>query len=241
MSKLIMRWQEISKKIRIIEGATANKIFLNDISNNQNVTTIGFVNQHALNLLGDDNFYNSLTGLDIILRDGIGTSFFLRKCNIDPGLNMNGTDFIPLVLDKYRGKNVALFGTKQPYLSRAVKIIEKEYGVSVTLIADGFMDRAAYKKMISSRKVDLVILGMGMPKQEMVAAEIKDVLPTSCVVICGGAIIDFIAGRVSRAPSIMRKFGLEWLYRLYKEPLRLFKRYVIGVPLFMVRLILLHT
>jgi exopolysaccharide biosynthesis WecB/TagA/CpsF family protein len=56
-----------------------------------------------------------------------------------------------------------------------------------------------------------------------------------CVIVCGGAIIDFLGGKVSRAPLWLRRMGMEWAYRLAVEPMRLFRRYVIGNPLFLSR------
>jgi hypothetical protein len=55
--------------------------------------------------------------------------------------------------------------------------------------------------------------------------------------VCGGAIIDFMGGKTSRAPVWMRKTGLEWVYRLMIEPRRLFHRYVVGNPVFLARAI----
>ena len=82
----------------------------------------------------------------------------------------------------------------------------------------------------------LIVLGMGMPKQERLALKIKDMLSDNDVLIVnGGAIIDRISGVVERAPSWMAENGLEWLYRLCKEPGRLFRRYVIGNPMFLLR------
>jgi len=77
-----------------------------------------------------------------------------------------------------------------------------------------------------------VILAMGMPKQEILAEFIKKEISASGLIISGGAIIDFYAQRQPRAPKLVRELSLEWFYRLLKEPKRLFKRYVFGIPKF---------
>ena len=84
----------------------------------------------------------------------------------------------------------------------------------------------------SSSALNIIVLAMGMPKQEKIAALLKANSSVSAIVICGGAILDFQANRYARAPLIFRKIGMEWLYRLYKEPGRMFSRYVIGGPIF---------
>ncbi|MBQ6352560.1 MAG: WecB/TagA/CpsF family glycosyltransferase, partial [Lentisphaeria bacterium] len=57
------------------------------------------------------------------------------------------------------------------------------------------------------------------------------------VALAVGGLLDFVSGRIPRAPLWMRRCGIEWMYRLYREPVRLFRRYVIGNPLFVLRLL----
>ena len=80
--------------------------------------------------------------------------------------------------------------------------------------------------MISEVKPDLLITCFGCPKQEKFIYEnIKNY--DAKVSICAGATVDFLAGNVKRAPRWMSNHGLEWLYRFFQEPKRLFKRYFI--------------
>jgi hypothetical protein len=77
---------------------------------------------------------------------------------------------------------------------------------------------------------------MGMPKQERVALLLRDALAHPCVIVAGGAILDFLAGRFPRAPRALRRVGLEWLYRLAFEPRRLASRYLLGNAAFLWRI-----
>jgi N-acetylglucosaminyldiphosphoundecaprenol N-acetyl-beta-D-mannosaminyltransferase len=81
-----------------------------------------------------------------------------------------------------------------------------------------------------------MIVGFGMPMQEQWLMENWDRLDVR-VVIAGGAIFDFISGDLKRAPMWMNDHGLEWLGRLLIEPRRLWKRYIIGNPLFFARVL----
>jgi exopolysaccharide biosynthesis WecB/TagA/CpsF family protein len=76
---------------------------------------------------------------------------------------------------------------------------------------------------------------MGMPKQELLSATIARELPGPMLIVNGGAILDFLAHRVPRAPRVMRNLGLEWLFRLLIEPTRLWRRYLIGNLVFLWR------
>lgn len=73
-------------------------------------------------------------------------------------------------------------------------------------------------------KPDLLVLGLGAPKQELWVSRFQRQLDTKCA-LCVGATIDFLAGRKRRAPKVMQKLGVEWLHRMLSEPKRLVKRY----------------
>lgn len=150
---------------------------------------------------------------------------------------MNGTDFIPRLMAAYRGRKVAFWGTRQPYLNQAVQRCETEFGVVPVSVHDGFASLETYLQLAREQQPELIVLGMGMPKQEAVAARLAAV-GGPCLIVCGGAILDFLGGKVSRAPPWLRRLGGEWAYRLLREPKRLFMRYVVGNPLFLLRTLL---
>jgi len=75
-------------------------------------------------------------------------------------------------------------------------------------------------------------MAMGMPKQEEVSVRLREALAHPVLIVNGGAILDYIGGKVPRAPRLMRQVGMEWLFRLAVEPRRLFSRYVLGIPIY---------
>jgi len=83
---------------------------------------------------------------------------------------------------------------------------------------------------------DIVWVGLGMPKQELWMHTVRDQLPGVALVGVGAA-FDFIAGNVKEAPEWMRKASLEWLYRLMKEPRRLWRRYIWNNPAYVILLL----
>ena len=92
-------------------------------------------------------------------------------------------------------------------------------------------------RMITASGANLVWVGLGSPKQDTWIMQHRDRLP-GCILIASGATFDFYAGLVRRAPMWMTKGGLEWLYRLSQDPIRLWKRYTIYNVLFMGALLL---
>lgn len=226
------------RRIRIVPDAAALKqelLALSDRTPESGPVRVGFVNAHALNLCySDPDFLRDLLACEVLYRDGIGMKILCRMLGLQAGLNMNGTDFIPRLLKGHAGREAALLGTEQPYLGRASQALA-QMGVATATMLDGFRPEDAYVREVAATAPAVAVLAMGMPKQERVAAMLARNCPYPCLIVCGGAILDFLGGKVTRAPELFRRFGMEWLYRLWQEPRRLFRRYVIGNALFLLR------
>lgn len=233
------RWLTVLGRVRVVEDADGAEALLRQLAQTKAPTVLGFTNAHAMNLLaGDGDLYKALADADILLRDGSGMAMLYRWRVMSPGLNMNGTDFIPKLLAAYRGRRVALWGSREPTLGAAAAHCVKIFGIEAVSLRHGFDPAESYLALADELRPDLIVLGMGMPKQELLATAIR-ARGIPALVVCGGAILDFLGGKVSRAPLCMRRWGCEWLFRLFQEPQRLFKRYVVGNPAFLVRSMLL--
>jgi len=232
------RWARVIEQLDVVADDAAAQQLLGRLAAPQAVCVLGFVNAHAMNLVVRDGAYcQALSAADLLLRDGSGMAILYRCLGLEPGLNMNGTDFIPRLMHAYRGRRVAFWGTRQPHLNQAVQRCADAFGVVPVSVHDGFANSATYLQLAREQQPELIVLGMGMPKQEALAAELA-ALGGPCLIVCGGAILDFLGGKVSRAPKWLRRIGGEWLYRLLREPRRLFMRYVVGNPLFLMRTLL---
>jgi len=233
------QWRSVLTAITWVQSQEEKNALLKQLVEPlESVKTLGFVNAHAMNIAAENRqFALDLASCDWLLRDGSGMKILTGKLNVSAGLNMNGTDLIPEIISAYRDKTVALWGTKSPNLETAATNLASRYGVNVVSVLDGFAPAQHYLDEFSRSKPELVILAMGMPKQESLAAMLRQSgIENGCLVVCGGAILDFLSGAITRAPRVYRILGLEWLYRLFHEPNRLFRRYVIGNPLFMWRM-----
>ena len=224
--------------ISLVEESNVDAL-ISEILMAQEPVSIGFLNQHGYNLMvEDEDVFSSFSSLNYLLRDGIGIKLACRLNHLNPGFNANGTDFIPLLVHRaiegWGDFDCFTLGTSEPWLSLGTsELLKGRKAFSL----DGFNNNEEYLDFIkgsstSSRK-KLIILAMGMPKQEAIAKMICDNFSEPVIVICGGAILDFSAGKFSRAPEVFRKLNVEWLYRLTLEPKRLFSRYVIGIPKFL--------
>jgi exopolysaccharide biosynthesis WecB/TagA/CpsF family protein len=232
-----VRWQQLVRALARVHSAQGEQGLIDWIAQPAEPLVLAFVNAHAMNSAAvDAKFFHSLMSADVVLRDGIGLAILLQLLNQPPGLNLNGTDLIPRIIARFGGQDIALFGTRDPWLAQAQSVVQDRLAPgSRCIVCDGFQDVGAYIRLAVAHKPPLIVLGMGMPRQEEVALLLRGAVGYPCLIVCGGAIIDFLGARTSRAPGWMRRLGLEWLFRLVLEPRRLFKRYVLGNPLFLAR------
>ena len=148
-----------------------------------------------------------------------------------------GSDLMPHLcrIAAEKGYKIFLLGAAEGIAAKAADIL-KEQNPGLIIAGTysppfGFeKDQAELDKInriLKESEADMLFVGMGAPKQSVFIYENMDKyqIPMS---FCVGATIDFIAGEQTRAPRWMTDHGLEWLYRLFKEPKRMFKRYIIN-------------
>jgi N-acetylglucosaminyldiphosphoundecaprenol N-acetyl-beta-D-mannosaminyltransferase len=239
MTRLASR--TVVDKLHIVPDQAARQALLDNLAPRQlrQPVRLGFINAHGLNLCrANPQFHSDLLACQLLLRDGTGMRLLFRRLGRSPGIDMNGTDLIPELIERYRRASVALLGTRSPHLERAAEKISG-LGCAVSDVIDGFQPPERYVEICRTSQPQLILLAMGMPRQERIAALLAEQLQHPCLIVCGGAILDFLGGKVQRAPVLLRRWGLEWSYRLWQEPRRLFARYIIGNATFMLRVAIL--
>lgn len=141
-------------------------------------------------------------------------------------------------------RTVMFMGSSQKVLDLIVKRAAKVYPhLKVVTYSPPYKpefseeDNKAIIDAINATDPDLLWIGMTAPKQEKWTYSHWDELNIHCHVGTIGAVFDFFAGTVERAPVWWQRHGLEWLYRLLKEPKRMWRRYIIGNTLFLFNVI----
>ena len=195
-----------------------------------------FLNAHCFNLAQKDReYFDILNSCDYLLNDGIGIKIASKIEKLVLKKNLNGTDFIPKIAEmaSMKGYKIFLLGAKDGIAEEAaVKLKEKFEGLQIAGVHSGYGLDESVLEMINNSKADILIAGMGVPMQEKWIRENKSKLGSVKLFVGGGAILDFLSQRIRRAPLLMRKIGLEWLFRLCLEPGRLWRRYLVGNFLF---------
>jgi exopolysaccharide biosynthesis WecB/TagA/CpsF family protein len=220
--------RKVLDRIEVVDDETGEAELMARLVAADRPLVVSFLNQHVMNLAcRSSEFAHCLIQSHVLLRDGVGMELCLSALGRSAGRNMNGTDFIPRIAAAFSGRRVALFGTAEPWTSRAAEALAA-MGCRIVSALDGFRPHADYADEVEHVRPELVILAMGNPKQEEVASIIAGAATHPVVIVNGGAIADFLACRFERAPSWMRRFRCEWMFRLMLEPRRLWRRYLLG-------------
>lgn len=206
------------------------------------LSTMYFLNAHCFNVsLADSDYNQALNRADILLNDGIGISIGARLLGFRFPDNLNGTDLIPesLNIAASLNKKAYLLGATEEVISdAATNFREKIPSLNICGYHSGFFDDDdKIVQHILDSGTDILIVGMGVPRQEKWLERNRNRLKGVKLAIAGGAIFDFTANRVVRAPVWVQKIGMEWLFRLAQEPTRLFHRYVVGNVTFLLHVI----
>lgn len=235
---LARRMDPLIRKLELLDEADTDA-FMSELKDRESPTILGFLNQHGYNIAQrNPTILDSFMQVNYLLRDGIGIKMACLFNGVDPKANLNGSDFIPELIEEVVGKSrdryeLFAMGTREPWLSEGAS---KLFGGRQFYAIDGFQDAEDYLKFYQAHHVPgrfpIIVMAMGMPKQEQVAIHLQNAMDCRALLICGGAILDFSAQRFPRAPLFFRRFGLEWAFRMLIEPRRLFKRYAVGIPVF---------
>ena len=161
---------------------------------------------------------------DLVLPDGIGVIYGARILGTPLKTKLPGIDFIQaLMADMAKeGKSVFLLGAKPGVAEAAAEKLKAQYpGLAVVGTQDGyFKDDAPVVEAVNAARPDLLLVCLGAPKQELWMQRNQSLLNVGLMAGLGGS-LDVFAGNVRRAPKAFQRLGLEWLYRLMKEPKRI--------------------
>ena len=200
-----------------------------------------FLNAHCANVRAKNRKYaKTLKTADFVLPDGIGVELAAKMTGDQITENLNGTDFVPALMKSagQRGMSVYLLGAAPDHARRAaIALCEQAPGLRVAGVRNGYDEAAnndAVIADINASGADILLVAKGVPAQDIWLSQHEDRLNVS-LMMGVGALFDFLAGAVTRAPAPIRKAKMEWVWRLAMEPRRMANRYLIGNAAFMMR------
>lgn len=206
---------------------------------------INTINAHSFNTAqNDDLFAEALKNGDYLIPDGASIIKACRwlKCKSQPTERIAGWDLFEFEMGQLneRGGRCMFMGSSPKVLKLIVEKAKMVYpNIEVVTYSPPYKpeftdeENQAIINAINDANPDLLWIGMTAPKQEKWTYSHWNELNIHCHVGTIGAVFDFFAGTYQRAPHWWQEHSLEWLYRLIKEPRRMWRRYVIGNPLFL--------
>ncbi len=202
---------------------------------------IAFVNADNLNKAYRDREYtDTLQRFDKVYADGSGVRMAASMKHYRVQENINGTDLFPKLCQKLAGSDhsIYLLGAKQGVAEVVAKKMAQRYpGLKVVGTHHGYFsadEDEAVITAINRSGATILIVAFGSPLQEKWIRKCDHLIQANIRIGVGG-LFDFYSDRVSRSPLWLREMGLEWVWRLKEEPKRMWRRHLIGNPLFLYR------
>jgi N-acetylglucosaminyldiphosphoundecaprenol N-acetyl-beta-D-mannosaminyltransferase len=187
----------------------------------------------------EKRFRQIVNSSDISTPDGMPVVWAMRSFGVSRQTRVYGPDLMLCLCERAAsaGHRIFLYGARQDTLEALSHNLTRKFpGLTVCgMISPPFRpvtpeEDTAYVRQILDSGADIVFVGLGTPKQEAWMLAHRDKLP-GLVLLSVGAAFDFHAGRIEQAPKWMQRSGLEWFFRLTREPRRLWKRYLVVVTM----------
>lgn len=200
-----------------------------------------YLNAAVSNLAAEDpNLGRILRKADLVYVDGFGVRLGCWILGISCPPRSTAADFWPRIMEICcrKRKSVGLLGgTPGAAQTLRTGLLKRFPDLRIPFVCDGyeeFEEEKNWRSHLANDPPDLLLVGLGVPKQEEWIEKCRNQFGVR-LYWSVGALFEYDVGALKRAPTWMRTIGLEWVHRLWAEPGRLWKRYLIGNPRFLLR------
>jgi N-acetylglucosaminyldiphosphoundecaprenol N-acetyl-beta-D-mannosaminyltransferase len=205
------------------------------------------VNAHCLNLCYEDpKLRDFLNRAEVVFCDGAGVRLAARILGRRIPERITYADWVWRLsaFAAAQGFSLYFLGARPGVAQEAARRLKESYSaLEIVGVRHGYFDYSAESpesgvvvEEINAAAPDILLVGLGMPLQERWLMENRARIDAG-VALTGGAVFDYVSGRLRRGPRFLTRGGFEWLARLLVEPHRLWRRYLIGNPLFLLRVL----
>ena len=219
----------------VVKAGMAETVYwIADRAQSRTPTQIAFFNAHCANVARNDwRYRDTLENVDALLPDGSGVSLAAKLDGKVLGDNLNGTDLFGPLCRCLAFRKIPIFflgGAPGVAEDAAKNAIADCINLNVAGTQHGFFsprEEDAIIDQINASGARVLFVALGVPAQDVWIARVRHRIHAPVVLGVGG-LLDFVSGRIPRAPEWMRKSGTEWMYRLKCEPRRMWQRYLVG-------------
>ena len=211
----------------------------NAIEARKNCQIITVNPEMIMNAQKNNDFFEILNNSDLNIIDGVGVKLALKFQGINPS-QIRGVDYSRELIKLANENNykVAFLGAKEEVITKAKENFLVQYpNLNFVYVRNGYFNNEdEIIKEIKNANPQVLLVGLGSPKQEQLILKLKNEL-NGCAMVGVGGSFDVFSGIVKESPVIFRKLGLEWLYRTILQPER-FKRIFPVLPIFLIKCII---
>lgn len=228
----------IFKKLLTSPEAVTEKVF-DSLKLNKSLL-LTYFNQHCFNVYWENDTYRNLIEQKFnAYQADLGVYFAAKFLNHSDPRHIESTAINEKILKELIEKNIPIVIIGGSFEESFIIKEAKKRGINLVHYKNGFFDESDVDyivRQMNNLDVKVIFIGMGVPKQELFAEKLSKSLKNK-VIICVGIFFEYYFGTTKRAPVFIQKIGLEWMFRLITEPKRLWRRYIIGIPEFIFRVI----
>ncbi len=203
------------------------KEIFQDYSNKKQSVIFSINPEIVINNYKDEVYKEKINGQKYQIPDGVGIVYASKINKGEIKNRIAGIDFMHRVIEeslKYKSK-IYLYGAKENIIELAKEQLQKKYdGLNIIGVCNGYVDEETAVQNINEASPDILFVGLGSPKQENFIIENKDKLKSVKIFMPVGGSFDVISNTLRRAPDWIININLEWLYRLIKQPKRIFRQ-----------------
>lgn len=214
-----------------------------DALENRRSLNLTYLNQNCFNVYNSNiNYRNLLDDLFTVFLDGIGMYSALRFLGYKEIQKFNASDLNEKLFKYFSIHNTRLFLTGGKFQNNFVNENMHQKKINVVGYQNGFFQEKEFEAIVNNiekASPDVLVIGMGVPRQEFVAEQLIKSFDNT-IIICVGNFLEFYFQTKKRIPKFFRNSGVEWIYRLLAEPRRLWRRYLIGIPVFLFNILKLR-
>lgn len=207
----------------------------------QGPMTIAYANAHSCNLASEHPEYRAaMEQIDLVYLDGNGPRLAAWLAGHPLPPRLTAPDWFDSLCARASLKGISFYflGGNPGVAEAAARVLQRRHSnLSIVGHEDGYFDSQDAEGVIqrvNRAQPGILVIGMGSPKQELWMIEHRDQLDIPVIWTAGG-LLDYLSGRIPRAPYWTRALGVEWLGRFLLEPRRLSGRYLRGIPIFLFR------
>jgi N-acetylglucosaminyldiphosphoundecaprenol N-acetyl-beta-D-mannosaminyltransferase len=238
------RLEFLGVSLDCVGAAGVNEYIVKFARDKNKYTWVGNLNVHAVNLASKSrDLCHIFNKANLTFCDGMGLSLCLKVFGIGRVEQVTYNQWFHSLLERLYEEDLKVYflGDTPEVILSAFLLCEDRWPGMVIGYHSGYFDFSKGESLSDEEQLvidniekchaDVLVVGMGMPRQEHFIN--KNILwRKGGVVLNGGACFKFLTGEIKSAPTVISKYGFEWAYRLFLEPRRLWKRYLIGIPMF---------